>query len=306
MAITPVPPVDMSGEGPDDDAVARASGRTAIGAFVRRPAALLALAVLAIIILGAVLAPWLAPHDPNTQSPADQLQGPFWTEGGSTEFLLGTDELGRDLLSRVMFGARPALALAFMAATISAVVGIVAGLVAGMFPRRVGAAVMWVCDVQMAFPFVVLALVVLTIRGSSFGSLLFVLAAFGWVQFARVVRAEVMRVKQMDYVLAARSAGGTTFSVVVRHVLPNVITPVLVVWTFNLASVLLLESALSFLGLGIQPPDSDWGQMFATGRAYLLQHFWYALFPGLGITLTVLCVNVLGRTARDVLNPRLR
>jgi peptide/nickel transport system permease protein len=310
MAITlPGPAGPLGSPGPataDTVPVVRESGRGALRAFVRRPGAMLALVVLLVIVAGAVFAPLLAPHDPNAQNPVYQLIPPAWAHGGNSSYLFGTDELGRDLFSRMLYGARSALALAFLAATISAVVGTLAGLIAGMIPRGVGSVIMWICDSQLAFPFVVLALVVITVRGSGFGSLLFVLTVFGWVQYARVVRAEVLRVKQADYVLAARGSGGSTAVIIRRHLLPNVISPVVVLWTFSVAAVLLLESALSFLGLGVQPPKSDWGQMFAAGRAYLLQDWWYCFFPGAGITLTVLCANVVGRAVRDVLNPRLR
>jgi peptide/nickel transport system permease protein len=298
-----------------DDPVVEATGipvvagsearRGVIRAFLRRKGAVLCLVVLVLIALAAIFAPWLAPHDPNAQDPVHQLAPPSWA-GGYNDHIFGTDELGRDLLSRLMYGARTALALAFLAATISAVVGTIMGVLAGMIERGVGSIIMWLCDSQLAFPFVVLALVVITVHGSGFGSLLFVLSVFGWVQYARVVRAEVLRVKRTDYVLAARGGGGSTFTTVRRHILPNVMSPVIVLWTFSIAAVLLLESALSFLGLGVQPPTSDWGQMFASGRAYLIQDWWYCFFPGMAITVTVLCANVLGRAIRDVLNPRLR
>jgi peptide/nickel transport system permease protein len=290
---------------PLDDGSARAS-HGILRALLRRKAAVLCLFILFAFAFCAIFASWVAPHNPNSQNPVYQLLPPEWMHGGNSKYPLGTDELGRDMFSRLIFGARSALALAFLAATISAIVGTVLGLVAGMSQRFAGPVIMWLCDSQLAFPYIVLALVVITARGSSFDSLLFVLAIFGWVQFARVVRAAVLSVKQTDYVLSARGTGGSTASIVRRHILPNVISPVIVLWTFSIASVLLLESGLSFLGLGVQPPTSDWGQLFASGRAYLLQDWWYCALPGLAITVTVICASVVGRALRVVLNPRNR
>ena len=304
MSITPSTPlaVDLAaGPGPR----AGQPQRALLRAFLRRKGAVVCVAIILIIAIAAIFAPLLAPHDPNAQDPVNQLLPPSFA-GGSSNYFLGTDELGRDLLSRMMYGARTVLLLAFVAATISAAVGTFLGIVSGLAERGFGSIIMWLCDSQLAFPFVVLALVVITVRGSTFSSLLFVLSIFGWVQYARVVRAEVLRIKRTDYVLAARGAGGSTLSIVRRHILPNVTSPVVVLWAFSIAAVLLLESALSFLGLGVQPPTSDWGQMFASGRAYLLSDWWYCFWPGLAITVTVLCANVLGRALRDVLNPRLR
>jgi ABC-type dipeptide/oligopeptide/nickel transport system permease subunit len=274
-------------------------------AFFRRKGAVISLVILVLFSLCAIFAPWVAPHQPDIQNPVYQLLPPFWMHGGSLSYPLGTDELGRDILSRLIYGARSALSLAFAAASISAVVGTALGLVAGM-SRRIGPVIMWLCDSQLAFPYIVLALVVITARGSSFGTLLFVLSIFGWVQFARVVRASVLSVRQTDYVLSARGTGASTLSLVGKHILPNVISPVIVLWTFSIAGVLLLESGLSFLGVGVQPPTPDWGQMFADGRAYLLNDWWYCFWPGLAIAVTVACANVLGRTLRVVLNPRTR
>lgn len=281
------------------------ASRTLLRSFLRNKGGVLSLAVLLVIVVVTVLAEYVAPYDPEEQNPARALLAPVWA-GGTGEHLLGTDELGRDLLSRVVYGARTALALAFGAATISAVIGTLLGLVAGMNRRWVGPVVDWLCDVQLAFPNIVLALVVITSQGNSLGSLLFVLSIFGWVHFARVVRSEVLTLRQADFVLAARGSGGSTLSITFQHILPNVMSSVLVLWTFAVATVLLLESGLSFLGLGVQPPASDWGQLFASGRAFLIQNPWYAFMPAVAITVTVLCATVLGRALRKTLNPRTR
>ena len=288
-----------------EDTAPRTS-RSVLSAFFHRPVAVIALVVLIIFAFTAIFAHLIAPYDPNAQNPVYQLLPPFWANGGNSSHILGTDELGRDMLSRLIYGARTAMALAFAAASISAVIGTILGVLAGMYEKWLGSIIMWLCDSQLAFPYIVLALVVITARGSSFGNLLFILGIFGWVQFARVVRAEVLRVKRADFVLAAKGNGGSGMNIMRRHILPNVISPVVVLWTFSLAAVLLLESGLSFLSLGIQPPTSDWGLLFASGRTYLLSDYWYCLLPGLCVTIVVLCANVLGRALRVVLNPRTR
>lgn len=277
-----------------------------LGSFVRRPGGIVPLVVLAVIALASLLARWIAPYDPTEQHVTSALLVPSFLPGGDPAFLLGTDELGRDMLSRLIYGARTAMLLSLTAATVSAMIGTAAGLLAGLYTRTVGPVVAWMIDSQLAFPFIVLALVVITVRGNSMISLLFVLSLFGWVQFARVIRVQTLQVRNTDYVLAARSAGSPAWLTVTRHILPNVVPPAVVLWTFQVAAVLLLEGALSFLGLGVQPPQADWGTMFADGRAYLLVNPWNALLPGLAILVTVLCANILGRTLRTVLNPRLR
>ncbi|MFF5228242.1 ABC transporter permease [Dactylosporangium sp. NPDC000521] len=283
----------------------REPSRTLVRSFLRAKAGVLSLVVLLGIVVVTLLAKQVAPYDPGQLDPAKALLKPVWA-GGSSDHLLGTDELGRDLLSRLIFGARTALALAFGAATISAVVGTVLGLIGGMNRRWIGPVVDWLCDVQLAFPNIVLALVVITSQGNSISSLLIVLSIFGWVHFARVVRSAVLTLRQADFVLAARGSGGSTLSITFQHILPNVMSSVLVLWTFAVATVLLLVSGLSFLGLGVQPPASDWGQLFASGRAFLIQNPWYAFMPAVAITVTVLCATVLGRTLRTTLNPRTR
>ena len=289
--------------GPSDDVEPR-SRPTKLVALLRRPSVVIALLVLLGFGVVAVFAPLLAPDNPNTQNPANGLQLPFWAVGGSLAHPLGTDELGRDLLSRLMYGARPALGLCFAASLTAAVFGTAMGLLAGMRRGWVGAGVMWLVDAQLAFPYIILALAVVTVAGSSFGVLYVLLSIFLWVQFARLVRAEVLRIRRADYVLAAESSGTSRSRIMTRHILPNIISPVIVMWTFSLAIVLLIESGLSFLGVGVQPPQADWGSLLETGRTYLFQDGWYSFFPGLAIFLTVLCVNIVGLAARDVLNPR--
>ena len=295
---------DAAAAGAVSLAPAKPMWRRHLSALAHRPTAVVSAVFLLLLALMAIFAPWLAPHDPLEQNPAAILQPPFWADGGSTEYLLGTDELGRDLLSRLMVGARTALGLGVAATLVTALVGIVLGLMAGMSTRFVGPAIMWIADAQLAFPYIVLALAVIAARGTSLFNLFVVLSIFGWVQFARVVRAEVLRVKTADYVLAARGCGTSTPKIVLRHILPNVASPTIVTATFTFAAMVLVESGLSFLGVGVQPPTPDWGALMASGRVYLYQSAWYSLLPGLLIFFTILAVNVLGLAVRDVLNPK--
>lgn len=279
--------------------------RQHLRALLRNRGAIVAIAFMGTIVAVAVLASLLAPTDPLAQDIAQRLAPPVWQEGGTTAHLLGSDELGRDILSRLMHGARTALGLAFTASTTTAVIGTLLGLLAGVRDRVLGRVIMWLADAQLGFPFVVLALAFIAANGVSLLTLYVVLSLFGWVQFARVVRAEVLRVKTSDYVLAAKGSGTSEAGIIFRHILPNVVSPTIVVYTFTFAAVILVESGLSFLGVGIQPPLADWGLMLATGRVYLGQAWWYSVFPGLMIFLTVMSMNVIGLAVRDVLNPRM-
>ncbi|WP_433041998.1 ABC transporter permease [Dactylosporangium sp. CS-033363] len=271
--------------------------------LLRRPAAVVSLIVLAGLAAMAVLGPSIAPHGAEDQDYVHILAKPVW-DGGTWTYPLGTDELGRDLLSRMIVGSRTALGLAFAAALLTGVVGTALGLVAGLYTRFLGPVIMWVVDAQLGFPYLVLALALVAARGPSLTTVFIVLALFGWVQFARVVRAEVLRVKTADYVLAARGAGASELAIVLRHILPNVLSTTIVVGTFTFSAVLLVESGLSFLGAGVQPPTADWGAMMAGGRVFLNTAWWYSVVPGVMVVITVLAVNTLGAAVRSVLNPR--
>ncbi len=298
----PVPVVELLG--PKASVSAASPMRRAIRALAQRPLAITGLAVLVVLIVCAILAPLLAPHDPYDQVLAHRLSPPFWEPRGSTDYLLGTDGVGRDVLSRLIFGARISLALGFTCSILSSILGVGLGLLAGLRGGRLGAAIMRVADVQIAFPFLVLAIAVIAVFGANFVTLVVILSVFGWVQFARLVRGDVLAVKEKDYVEAARAVGASELHVALRHVLPNVLSPVIVIWTFTLAQVIIVESALSFLGFGVQPPTPSWGSMLSDGRNYLDTAWWLGIFPGLAIMLAVLAVNFLGDALRDVLDPR--
>jgi peptide/nickel transport system permease protein len=271
--------------------------------LLRNPAAAIGALMLLIVLGAAVAAPIIAPHDPSAQETGHRLAPPAWDPDGLATYPLGTDQVGRDLLSRALFGARVSLALGLSCTVVASLIGIALGLLAGLGPPRLGEVIMGVADVQIAFPFLVLAIALISVVGPSFGSLVAILSVFGWVQFARLVRGDVLAERERDYVLAARTLGAVELRVAVRHILPNVLSPVMVIWTFTLAQIILIESALSFLGLGVQPPTPSWGSMLADGRNYIDTAWWLGTFPGLAIMLTVLAVNLVGDALRDALDP---
>jgi ABC-type dipeptide/oligopeptide/nickel transport system permease subunit len=267
----------------------------------RNPTAAVGVVLLLIVVGAALTAPLLAPHDPTEQDTGHRLAPPAWDPDGLAMYPLGTDQVGRDLLSRLLYGARVSLALGLSCTIVASVMGIALGLLAGLGPPRLGEAIMGVADVQLAFPFLVLAIALIAVVGPSFLSLVVILSVFGWVQFARLVRGDVLAERERDYVLAARTVGASEVRVAVRHILPNVLSPVVVIWTFTLAQIILIESALSFLGLGVQPPTPSWGSMLADGRNYIDTAWWLGTFPGLAIMVTVLAVNLVGDALRDAL-----
>ena len=279
--------------------------------FLRRLAArrtaLFGMLVVGIVVLTAVAAPLVSPFDPIAQDLGDQrLKPPGWRDAGGRLHPLGTDHLGRDLLARVIFGARPALMVGFAAVAISGILGLIAGLVSGYFGGRIDDILMRLADIQLAFPFILLAIAVIGVLGPSLTTIIVVIGVSSWVVYARIVRGAVLSLREREFVQAARALGGGDSRVLFRHVLPNVLTPWLVVATLDMARVIVIESALSFLGLGVQPPDPTWGGMLADGRVYITTAWWLATFPGLAILVTVLGINLFGDGLRDTLDPRLK
>lgn len=267
--------------------------------------AFLGLLVLLVLIVAAVLAPLVAPYDPEWQERAERLVPPLSSgENSGRLYLMGTDALGRDILSRVIHGARISLLIGFASVAISAPLGVLLGLVSGYSSRWLDDVIMRLADVQLAFPFILLAMVIVSVLGTSTRNLIIVLAISGWVMYARVVRGQVLRLRQMEYIQAAESIGCPRRRILFRHLLPNVLTPVIVLVTFGLASMILLESSLSFLGLGVQPPTPSWGGMLNASRDYIATAWWVSVMPGLAIMVTVLSVNFLGDWLRDILDPK--
>ena len=253
----------------------------------------------------AVLAPWIAPYSPTSGELAARLRPPFWQEGGSLDRALGSDVLGRDVLSRLLWGARVSLPIAFAATLLGAVVGSVVGLLAGYHRGRIDGVVTKLIDVQLAFPFVLFAISVTAVAGPSITVLIVVLAIGAWVGHARIVRGMVLSLREREYVQAARALGAGGGRIVFRHLLPNVLSVVLIVATFDVGRIIILESTLSFLGLGVQPPTPSWGSDLRDAAVYVRRAWWTAAFPGLAIMVVVLGVNLLGDALRDVLDPQI-
>jgi peptide/nickel transport system permease protein len=264
------------------------------------------LVVVVIVVLTALGAPLISPFDPIEQHITDRLQPPGWHDASGRVHPLGTDHLGRDLLARVVFGARPALMVGFAAVVISGFIGMAAGLVGGYFGALVDDVLMRLADIQLAFPFILLAIAVIGVLGPSLPVIIVVIGVSSWVVYARVVRGSVLSLREREFVQAARALGSGDLRIILRHVLPNALTPWLVVATLDMARVIVIESALSFLGLGVQPPTPTWGGMLADGRVYISTAWWFATFPGLAILVTVLGINLFGDGLRDTLDPRLK
>jgi ABC-type dipeptide/oligopeptide/nickel transport system permease subunit len=272
--------------------------------FFHTPAAICAGLVLLLVLASAALAQ-LSPHDPTAQALGQRLRPPFWLEGGSLTNPLGTDAFGRDVLTRMLYGGRVSLPIGFLCSSISATVGVTLGLIAGYRAGALGLAILRVSDIQVAFPFLVVAIAVVAVVGSDFPVLIALLSVPGWVFYARITRGQTLRLRRVEYVEAARIIGASTPRIIRRHILPNVMAANLVIWTFAIASLILIESSLSFLGIGVQPPTPSWGNMLSEGRSYVSDAWWLSVFPGLAIAITVLAVNTLGDVLRDLLDPRL-
>jgi peptide/nickel transport system permease protein len=274
--------------------------------LVRRRTALFGMLVVLGVLLAAAFAPLVAPFDPLEQDIGQRLREPGWQDAQGRVHPLGTDHLGRDILSRIVFGSRIALVVGLAAVVISGLLGMLIGLLAGYFGGRVDDFLMRLADIQLAFPFILLAIAVIGVLGPSLRNIIIVIGVSSWVVYARVVRGEVLSIREREYVQAAIALGSQHWRVLRHHVLPNTLTPWLVVATLDMARVIVIESALSFLGLGVQPPTPTWGGMLADGRVYLSTAWWLATFPGLAILITVLGINLFGDGLRDTLDPRLK
>jgi len=261
----------------------------------------LGLGLVALVVLAALAAPVIAPHDPARGDFAAGLKPP-----GTPGHPLGTDLLGRDVLSRVLYGARIALFIGLCTVLVTAVVGGVLGLVAGFFGGWPGTVLMRIVDVQLSFPFILLALTINAIVGLGLRNIILSLSAAGWVVYARVVRGEVLSVKQRDYVQAAAALGTRRARILFRHVLPNVAPSIIIVASLQFSQFIVAEAAISFLGFGVQPPTPAWGSMLSESRDYLYVAWWLAAFPGAALALTALGINLVGDWLRDVLDPKFR
>lgn len=269
-------------------------------------AGFLGAAFLLLLLLVAVFAPLVAPHDPAAQSLSDRLVGPVWSDGGSWTHPLGTDNLGRDVLSRVIHGSRVSLLVGFSVVALAGVAGVLMGLVSGYRGGRTDRWIMGFVDTQVAFPGLLLALIILAVVGPSVGALIVVLSINGWMVYARVTRGVVLSVKELPYVEAAEIVGCKPRRVVGRHILPNLISSLSTLAVLEFARIVLAEAALSFLGLGIQPPLTSWGLDVSSGRDYIFDAWWLVTFPGIAIALTVLAINLVASWLRVVADPQER
>ena len=269
---------------------------------------LIALAAgLAIVLLAAaVLAPWLAPYDPDAQRLLGRLRPPIGFERADARYLLGSDQLGRDVLSRCFYGLRLTLLIALFGALLGLLLGTLAGLTAGMIGGWADALIMGLCDVKIAIPFTLVALLLIAIAGASTPVLVAVLSLAYWAQFTRLIRAQVLTIRELPYIEAARAAGASGWRIATKHVLPNIVSPVIVMFTLNISNLILLESALSFLGLGVQPPTATLGSMVGQGRDYMPTAPWIVAIPAVLIMLISLVIMLLGDWLRDRFDVRLR
>jgi peptide/nickel transport system permease protein len=265
--------------------------------------AITGLAILLVVLASALLAPVIAPHDPGRQNLTERNTPPAWIAGGTATHPLGTDRLGRDILSRIIYGSRISLVTALFAVAGSAAVGTFMGLVAGYSGGLVQNVIMRLVDIMLAVPFILLALVIITVLGPSVPNLVLTFIAVRWVQFARIAFANTLEVKERDFVQAARASGASDARILRLYVLPNISSPLLVIGTLELGFVILLESGLSFLGLGVPPEVPSWGSMLQEGRSLINIAWWLTAFPGFAIALTVLGFNFLGDWLRDSFDP---
>ncbi len=300
MAIGTLAPTMNAAAGPD-----AAEERSRVWRkLVRNPAAIAGALVLLVIVGAAVFAPYVAPHEPARQSLIRRFTPPIWTAGGKPGYVLGTDQVGRDILSRMIHGARVSLLVGVAAVAVSLVVGVVLGLLSGFLQGRVDTVIMTIVDVTLSFPQLLLALAFVAALGPSLLTIIMVLGLTGWERYTRVVRAEVLALREKDFVEAARALGAGPLRTLLRHLLPNTFSSIIVMSTLQVAQAILQEAALSFLGVGTGSAYPTWGQMISLGRDFVTVAWWLPTFPGLAILLTVLSINLVGDGLRDALDPR--
>lgn len=274
--------------------------------FSQNKGAVIGLCLFAVLLFCAIFAPILAPHDPIEQYRDFMLTPPSWTEGGNPQFLLGTDEVGRDILSRLMHGAQLSMGVGFISVILSMIPGIILGLVAAFFPKYIGAFIMRVVDITMAFPFLLLAIVIVIVLSPSLATTVVAVSIVNLPAYVRMMRAEAMSQMNRDYVMASRVSGAGLLRIMFVSVLPNCMAPLIVQGTMGFSSAILEIAALGFLGMGIQPPAAEWGTMLSSARDYISSAWWVVTFPGITILLSVLSINLMGDGLRDALDPKMK
>lgn len=271
--------------------------------MLHHPSLVVGVAIVAVMILVAIFAPLLAPHDPYVQDISRRAVPPVWYEKGTWENILGTDQLGRDYLSRLIYGARVSLLIGFSVVLISGIIGTTLGLLAGYFGGRVDTLVTFIVTVRLAMPVILVALAVVALFGGSMWVVITVLGLLKWDRFAVVVRSTTQQIRALDYIASARSAGASTFWILLREVLPNIAPQLIVIATIEVASAILMEAALSFLGLGVQPPLPSWGLMISEAKSYMFFSFWLIAIPGTALATLVFAINLAGDGLRDMITP---
>ena len=289
--------------------------RRALGTARRYPIFPVAILLL-VLVIPAIFANWVAPHDPVVGSLSNRLMPPFWMEaegegifatpGGTTEHLLGTDKQGRDILSRIIYGARVSLTVAAISIFLAGMIGTTLGLMAGYFGGNLDHLVMRAVDICLSLPAILFALVLAVVLGPSFQTVIIVIVTIFWSRYARLVRGETLAIKSQDFISRSRVAGASNARIIIRHIFPNVVNTIIVLATLEVGQVILLESTLSFLGAGLPRPTPAWGLMIANGRELLVTSWWVTAWPGVAILLSVLSMNLLGDWLRDRLDPKLR
>jgi len=272
----------------------------------RSKAALMSLFVIVLVLIAALGATWIAPNDPSVIKLTQRLKPPFYTNSAGVTYLLGTDALGRDVFSRLIYGARVSMVVGLSAVLISGAVGLLVGLLSGYFGGLVDEVFMRICDIQLSFPTILLALTIMAVLGSGLDKLILVLGLTGWVLYGRIVRSQVLAIKNDEFVLAAHATGERQWRILFQHILPNIWSPVIVIASFTVASNIVAEASLSYLGVGVPPSVPSWGTILSDGRQYIGVADWLTISAGIAISLTVLSINVLGDWLRDYLDPRLK
>jgi peptide/nickel transport system permease protein len=262
--------------------------------------------IMGCVIFAAIFANFITPYDPSAMSLTDRLTPPFFVNGGSTAHILGTDNLGRDILSRIIYGARISLSVALLVIAVSTTIGSILGMLAGYMGRRVDSFIMRVTDAALAFPALLIALLLGVAIGPSFFTVVLALSALGWAPYARMIRGDIIKLRQEDFIAQARVIGTPPAKIIIWHIFPNVVNTMVVLMTMSVGLVILVEASLSFLGVGVPPPTPTWGSMVSEGRNLFKRAWWISLFPSMAIALVVLSGNLLGDWIRDKLDPRLR
>ena len=276
-----------------------------LGSIWRHKSALVGVVLLTTVLLVAILAPLLAPMDPAAQSLNRVMKPPMWSQDGRI-FILGTDHLGRDLLSRLIYGSRVSITVGFTSVFFSAGTGLVIGLLAGYFGGKVDYILMRVADFILAFPAILLALAIISVFGASLFLIIVVISLRLWTIYARIVRGNVLKLRETEFIIAAQAMGSSHSRIIIRHILPNVMAPIIIIGSLYLGRMIVIEAGLSFLGLGVPPPTPTWGGLLSEGRIYIAVSWWIVTFPGLAITITVMATNLVGDWLRNYLDPRFK